>query len=184
MRIALISLVALGCSKSEPEQAPAATATGSSTPAVASGSPARTLDCTTIVTPADFATACHASVEIEKDPYEAKTELTACSRMVKAAGKKLGIAQWSLATFADAASAEAWVKRDTGTPTPVAGVGDAAWTRSVEDKGLDRTELKAHVRKGSVVVTIGTWSGGSNASAPCTLEQLVDIARAAAPRLP
>ncbi len=147
--------------------------------------PAASVDCAALVTADDFQKACNAKVEIGPSQLEGKGNLMTCSRSVTEPGKKFPIARWTLSTFPDAAAAQSWLKLEkTDESKPVADIGDEAWTSTHATKGLESTDYNAGVRKGGSVLRLTYTVNSLNKKPPCTLDQLVEVARLAAARLP
>ena len=202
MRTAVLcALVLFGCSKkSEPEhevETPPTAQPSEARPATppapvpvapapeAKPAAAPAVDCTALVTAEDFDKACNANVEIGPSQLEGKGNLMTCSRSVTAPGKKFPIARWGLSTFVDAAAAQSFVTLEkTANSKPITGIGDEAWTTTRANAGPKGTDNEVAFRKGSSVLKLGYAKDSLNKQPPCTLDQLVEIARAAAPRLP
>ncbi|HEY5944347.1 MAG TPA: hypothetical protein VIV40_02600 [Kofleriaceae bacterium] len=210
MRVAVVCVVlaALGCSKksetknetkNEPKQEakpaedkpaeapkPAEPAKPAEAPKPPDDKAAKpSFDCAAIVTADDFKKACNANVELTPTMFEGKGTLTLCSRSVHEPDKKGSIAQWSLSTFTDVAAAEQWFELDKATERkPISGVGDAAWTGTRELKATKSTDHEVGVRKGTAIVIVGYTQNSLNKKPPCTVEQLTEIARLVAGRLP
>jgi hypothetical protein len=214
MRVALLTVVLLlGCSKkSETKQEPAgagespgsATAPGAAEapqppptdppageqaenkPPVAAEVPAITTDCATLLTADDIAKVCGGSkVEVAESSSSIKMPQTVCALKVTDVGKKFPIAQIQLMRFADTAGAEGWVKLDkTADAKEVAGLGDAAWSRVKESAALKSTDYGVGVRKGSAVLKLSMTQSGLVKKVPCTIDQLTELAKLVASRIP
>ncbi|HEY5924469.1 MAG TPA: hypothetical protein VIV11_22480 [Kofleriaceae bacterium] len=206
MRVALLVLVvAFGCSKKaeqkqeptpvQPEVAKPAEDKSAESPKPAEDKPANKppepaatpkVDCATIVTPEDVQKACNAKVEIGPTMHEGKLgKLGVCNRSITEAGKKFPIAQWGVSWHDTATGAENWVKLEKSAEAKeVAGIGDFAWTRVHEVKDLKVVDYDVGVRKGAMVLKLGFSQSRMNKKPPCTLDQLVEVARIAVARLP
>ena len=208
MRIALLCVVmAMGCSKksetkTEPTQTepakPEAPKPAEDKPAdkppeaappepkpAAAGAP--TFDCNAIVTAADIEKACNAKVEIKPTMHEGKMggKLGVCNRSMSLVGKKGPVALWSLSWHGDAKAAEGFVVLEKSKEAKeLAGVGDFAWTAEREMKELKSTDYDVGARKGATVIKLGFTKNSLNPKPPCTLEQLVEVAKLAVARLP
>jgi hypothetical protein len=155
-------------------------------PEAAPVSPAANVDCAAIVTADDIQKACNAKVELRATQYEGKNpKLGLCSRAITEPGKKFPVAQWSINAFEKPADAEGWVKLEkTADAKELAGVGDLAWTREKHTAALKTTTYSVGVRKGGMVLKLSFTKNSLNERPPCTLEQLVEVAKVATSRLP
>lgn len=143
------------------------------------------VDCGAIVTAEDFQQACNAKVELAATMYEGQGSLMVCNRKVRAPGKPAPIARFGISTFANAAVADKWVEMSKyDEAEPVEGIGDKAWITKRESKGLKVTDHEVVVRKGNLLLLVGYTEGGVHKKPPCTIEQFVEVAKLAAPRLP
>ncbi len=144
------------------------------------------VDCAALVTAEDVAKACGgAKVDVADDESPIKTANTVCARKVTAPGKKFPIARVHVLAFSSDAGADGWVKLDkVDDAKDVAGIGDLAWTRVKERPQLKSTDYDVGVRKGRVVLKLGMTKNSLNKNPPCTIEQLTELARAIAPRMP
>jgi hypothetical protein len=203
MRAALLVVVAVfGCSKkaeqkreatpaervetkraeTKPADPPAAPEAKPAEPAPAA--PAK-FDCAAIVTAEDFKKACNAAVEIEPTLFEGKGSLTMCSRRIRQADHKDSSTQWTLATFAGPDAIDRYFNQDTLTQrTPLAGVGDQAWTGHRTLSATGTKEYDVMVRKGNVLLAVGHSITSQTRGTPCTEAQLIEVAKAALARLP
>ena len=212
MRVALITVVfVVGCSeKSETKQEPAGAATppaaeapkpapasppptdtpapapGESKPSVAAEVPEITTDCATLLTSDDVAKTCGGSkVDVAESSSSIKMPHTVCALKVTDVGKKFPIAQIQLMRFADTAGAEGWVKLDkTADAKEVAGLGDIAWSRVKESAALKSTDYGVGVRKGSAVLKLSMTQSSLVKKVPCTIDQLTELAKLVASRVP
>ena len=198
MRAVLITALLLsGCSKkdetkSEPAAAPAPEVKNEEpkpdTPPEPPAPPAEApkVDCDAIVTAADIEKHCKAKVEIAASQHEGKLgKLGVCSRTMTEPGKKFPVAHWKLGVHDSPAGAEGQVKLEkTDAAKDLAGLGDMVWTKVDENKQLKHTNTAVGVRKGASVLVLHHTKDSLNTKPPCTVEQLVEVAREAIARLP
>lgn len=155
-------------------------------PAAQPAPPSATVDCNAFLTAEDVARACGGSkVDVTEYTSPAKHPAAVCSRKMTEPGKKFPIAQLHFMVFADKAAADGWVKLDrTDDAKDLAGVGDLAWTRVKERPQLESTDYDVGVRKGNAVLKLSMTQGRLVKKVPCTIDQLAELAKIVAPRMP
>jgi hypothetical protein len=200
--LVLCAVVMFGCSKkSETKNEPAknepvaeapATKPAETKPAEAPKPPdekpaptgAPKVDCAAIVTADDYKKACNANVEIAPTMYEGQGSLMVCNRKVDV-DKKATSLRWGLASFPDAEAVQNWIKMTKYDETKdIAGVGDAAWITKRTSQALKVTDHEVVVRKGGLLMILGTTEGSLKPKGPCSIDQLVEVAKLATARLP
>jgi hypothetical protein len=164
----------------------AAEAGGAPTPA-APGAPAADvqIDCATLVTAEDVATACGGKkVEVTESATKAQIPNAACASKVTEPGKQFPIARIHLQVFPQVAGAESWVKLEkVDDSKDLPGVGDMAWTTVAERKQLKTTDYTVGVRKGRALLKLSE-SSSLDVKVPCTIDQLAELAKIITARIP
>ena len=198
-RLVLSVFLAAACSKSsapandeparsnQPAAPPVATTPPRAKPVKPPEPAAQTpsVNCDEIVTAADVEKHCKVKLEIVAGQHEGKMgKLGVCLRVMREVGKKFPIAQWKLAVYDTAADAQSNIKLDKlDGSKDIADLGDTAWTRIDENTKLKHTMTSVGVHKGRNILWIGHTKDSLNTKPPCTLDQLVAIAREATARL-
>ena len=203
MRVALLCVVlAVGCSKKSddkktepapaqkepeapkpPEDKPAADKPPEPKPAP---EVVVKVDCNTIITADDIAKACGGKkVEIVAGKQEGTAALFTCQRAISEAGKKGPIAYWYLRGTGKAGEGEAMMATEkTKDDKPVASLGDEAYSSETEQKALKTTDYDVIVRKGGFMLKVSTSKSSMNKTPPCTIDQMVELAKIGVGRLP
>lgn len=204
MRAPLLFCVVLaaGCSKkSETKNEPVAAKQGPETPAPEKPPEARPpeakpveptpaadapkLDCNTIITADDIQKACGTKVDIHAGKQEGSDPLYACQRTISEAGKRFPIAYWFVRAGKTPADVEGLAKLEKlPEAKPIAGIGDEAWSSEHEEKKLKATDYDVNVRKGLFLFKVSATKSSLNQKPPCTLDQMTELAKVAASRLP
>jgi hypothetical protein len=200
MRAALVLLVVVGCSKkSEPKQEvtpapakqeavkPAEQKAADTPPAAKPAEPEAVpkLDCNTIITADDIQKACGAKVEIHAGKQEGSGDMFTCQRTISEAGKKFPIAYWFVRAGRGPADVAGIAKLEKlPEAKAIAGLGDEAWTSEHEEKKLKVVDYDVNVRKGRFLLKVSAHKDSLNKKPPCTLEQMVELAKIGTSRLP
>lgn len=198
MRAALLVMVlALGCSnkKAEPKQEPAPAAKPEPTkppedkPAeVKPSEPVAevpTIDCNTIITAADIEKACGTKVEIHAGKQEGSGDMFTCQRTISEPGKKFPIAYWFVRAAKRPADVAGIVKLEKlPEAKTIEGLGEEAWSSEHEEQKLKTVDYDVNVRKGHFLLKVSSTKGSLNKKPPCTLDQMVEVAKIGTSRLP
>ena len=144
-----------------------------------------TIDCNTIITPEDIQKACGAKVDIHAGKQEGSGPLFACQRTISEAGKRGPIAYWFIRASKSTEDVAALVKLEKlPEAKPIEGVGDEAWSSIHEEPKLKLTDYDVNVRKGHFLLKVSVHKDSLNKKPPCTLDQMVELAKVGASRLP
>ena len=149
--------------------------------------PAAKLDCNALLTADDLSKACGKKLEIEATRYEGQGALMVCNRTIKDPAKHMS-AQFGVSSFNDGAAIDAWIKltKDNSKEskfTDVTGIGEGGYEKVHEVKGLKSTDYDLAVRKGNFLAHYG-YMIGSSEKPVCTMDQLKEVAKLVASRMP
>ncbi|MBA3391395.1 MAG: hypothetical protein H0T89_02070 [Deltaproteobacteria bacterium] len=177
------------------KSAPPAVPQGESAPAMKPSQPARApatvktppppIDCATLVTAAEVEQVCGKPYEIVPTAMEGTSPLMHCNRAIRDPGKKFPLAHVQLHVFDDAAAAKGYTKIDSNdAQQSIEGLGDRAVSSVREDDKLKDTRYAVGVLKGRWYLKLHSTKSSLVPEPPCTIDQLVALAKLATPRLP